>query len=116
MIITEEIKNKIIENKIILEKDWPKLEDAHILLAKAILDFSESQDNNESMSEFEQIQFVEEFSEIQDKIELENIFKVKTVEEKEKEMSVVSIRMPASFARFIREEIFPKMIEDLNNS
>lgn len=115
MKITEELKNKIIENKIILEKDWPNVSEIHIVLAKVMLDFLESQPNDEVMSEFEQIQFASELSELQDKVDLRECDKVKSDADLEKEFQFVSMKIPASFARFIREEIFPKMRETLKN-
>lgn len=113
MKITEELKNKIIENKIILEKDWHNVDEVHISLAKIMLDFLENQSDDEVMSQDEQIQFISELSELQDDIDLKQCDKVKSEIESKRDFQFVSMKIPASFARFIREEIFPRMKEDL---
>lgn len=114
MEINEQIKKKIIENKIILEKDWKNITEIHVKLAEIILKFLEENPEENQDTQFME-EFVEEFSFLQDQIDLAELEKVKSEEEKQRDMQSVQVRIPVNFARYIREEIFPKLRENLNN-
>jgi hypothetical protein len=106
------VKERIIQNGIVLEKDWPNMSEEHILLATAILSYMESEEcQEEEWSEYEQNKFNEEFYEIQDKFDLIDFDKVK--EDKLKDFQSVSIKIPPGFAKMIQEEIFPLMRKEI---
>lgn len=115
MEIDEKIKKKIIENKIILEKDWKNIGEIHVKLAELILKFLEENPEEENVDNQFMEEFCEEFSLLQDQMDLDELEKVKSEEEKQRDMESVQIRIPLGFARYIREEIFPKLRENLNN-
>lgn len=106
----QELKNKIVQHDIVREQDWQNMTQDHINLAKSILDYIENnQEDDQSFNPYESAKFLEEFSEIQDNIELMEIDKVKPSEEKEKEFSVVQMKIPVGYAKFLQEKIFPRM-------
>ena len=110
-----EYRNKIIEKGIILEEEWDKASDQHIALAIAIVDFLEKNKDNEDFefSEYDSFEFRQEFLEIQDKIELNEIDKVK--EDKENDFVSIKMKIPAAFAKYLQDVVFPSMIDDVNN-
>jgi hypothetical protein len=116
MNINEEIKRKIIENEIIAEQDLLSANEDQISFAAFIVHFLENDteySNKDSMTEHEQNQFMEQFAnefyEIQDRLQLEECDKVKSEKDKERDFESLFMKIPINFAKFVREEIFPKM-------
>jgi hypothetical protein len=105
------LKDKIIEKGIILEEDWHKASKDHIAFASMILEYlqnnPDSEEEDDSFSDFEEIAFQEEFYEIQDRLELRDFDKVKS--DKENDFISVRMKIPSGFAKFLQEEIFPEM-------
>lgn len=105
------IKDKIIESGIILEEDWHKVSKEHVTIAEMILEYLENNTEDDCFSEFEKITFQEEFYDIQDKLELKDFDKVKN--NKEQDFYSVRMKIPSGFARFLQENIFPEMRNEL---